>query len=196
MLCGMSVSPAAESPDLDTAVRALRDGGVIAYPTEAVWGLGCDPFNESAVLRLLRIKQRPVEKGLILIAGTVVQLDGLIDWNPLPLERREAVLASWPGPHTWVVPATTRVPRTVTGDHDSVAVRVSAHPQVIALCEAFGGVLVSTSANMAGQPAVTNRDDLDPTLLTQITATLSGEVGGRSTPSTIRDACSGAILRA
>ena len=196
MLCDMSASSVTESPDLDAVVRALRDGGVIAYPTEAVWGLGCDPFNQAAVLGLLRIKQRPVEKGLILIAATVAQLDGLIDWSTVPLERREAVLASWPGPNTWVVPATARVPRTITGEHVSVAVRVSAHPQVSALCEAFGGVLVSTSANLAGQPAATTRDDLDPVLLARIDAILCGEVGGRSAPSTIRDARSGATLRA
>lgn len=177
-------------------MRALRGGGVIAYPTEAVWGLGCDPFNEPAVRRLLQIKQRPVEKGLILIAGSLSQLDGLVDWDTLPVDRRDAVQASWPGPHTWVVPATARVPRVITGTHDSVAVRVSAHPQVVALCAAFGGALVSTSANLAGQPAATRRAALDPALLTRIDAVLAGEVGTRATPSTIRDARTGTVLRA
>src|SRR5690606_34913449 len=103
------------------AATALRAGGVIAYPTEAVWGLGCDPFDEAAVLRLLAIKQRPVDKGLILIAANAAQLDGLADWDALPRERRDAVLASWPGPHTWIVPATARVPRWITGAHAGVA---------------------------------------------------------------------------
>ncbi len=192
----MSAPFAAKPSDLRDAVRMLRDGGVIAYPTEAVWGLGCDPFNEAAVVRLLRIKQRPVDKGLILIAGALAQLDELIDWNALPEERREAVLASWPGPHTWVVPATARVPRVVTGDHASVAVRLTAHAEVVALCGAFGGPLVSTSANRAGHPAATRCDGLDPILLAQIDAVLAGEVGGRPTPSTIRDALTGATLRA
>lgn len=192
----MPAPPPVESPELDANTRALRDGGVIAYPTEAVWGLGCDPFNEPAVQRLLQIKQRPVEKGLILIAGALAQLDGLVDWDALPVVRRDAVLASWPGPHTWLVPATARVPRVITGAHDSVAVRVSAHPQVVALCEAFGGVLVSTSANLAGQPAATRRAELDPSLLNRIDAVLIGEVGIRTTPSTIRDARTGTVLRA
>ncbi|MGH6977933.1 MAG: Sua5/YciO/YrdC/YwlC family protein, partial [Brevundimonas sp.] len=134
------------------AAIALHAGGVIAYPTEAVWGLGCDPFDEAAVLRLLAIKQRPVDKGLILIAASVTQLDGLADWDALPDARRDDVLASWPGPHTWIMPATARVPRWITGVHDGVAMRVSAHPVVIALCDAFGGVLVSTSANPAAAP--------------------------------------------
>ena len=92
------------------AADLLRRGGVIAYPTEAVWGLGCDPFDEAAVLRLLALKQRAVEKGLILIAAAASQFDGLLDWNALPEARRAAVHASWPGPHTWIVPATGRVP--------------------------------------------------------------------------------------
>ncbi|QOW19704.1 threonylcarbamoyl-AMP synthase [Lysobacter ciconiae] len=192
----MPVPSSAATCDLPSAVRVLRGGGVIAYPTEAVWGLGCDPFDQTAVRRLLEVKQRPVEKGLILIAGALAQLDGLVDWSGLAAERCVEVRASWPGPHTWVVPATAAVPRVITGDHDSVAVRVSAHPTVVALCAAWGGVLVSTSANLAGQPAVTAIDQLDPELLARIDAVLAGEPGGRATPSTIRDARTGAVLRA
>ncbi len=192
----MPAPSAFDSPDLCATARVLREGGVIAYPTEAVWGLGCDPFNDDAVRRLLQIKQRPVEKGLILIAGALAQLDGLIDWSALPVERRNAVLTSWPGPRTWVVPAAMQVPATITGKHTSVAVRLSAHPTVVALCEAFGGALVSTSANLSGQRAPTIRADLDPSLLVRIDTVVSGEVGGRSTPSTIRDALTGLVLRA
>ncbi len=184
------------NPDLAAAVTVLRDGGVIAYPTEAVWGLGCDPFNEAAVVRLLAIKQRPVDKGVILIAGRLVQLDGLLDWEALPADRREAVLASWPGPNTWVIPATSKVPPTVTGAHDSVAVRISAHPKVVALCRAFGGPLVSTSANLAGQPPAFHREALDPVLLARIDAIVAGETDGLAAPTAIRDARSGATLRA
>src|SRR5688572_25705866 len=137
---------------LENAARAIRDGGVIAYPTEAVWGLGCDPFDEAAVARLLAIKQRDVAKGLILVAGERAQFDDLLDWSTLPAERLAAVEASWPGPNTWIVPATARVPRWITGAHHGVAVRVSAHPLVAALCGKLGGPLVSTSANRAGAP--------------------------------------------
>jgi L-threonylcarbamoyladenylate synthase len=132
------------------AVCVLRHGGVIAYPTEAVWGVGCDPFSEATVLRLLAIKQRPVDKGVILAAGALEQFEGLLDWSLLPTDRSEAVYATWPGPHTWIVPATGRVPHWITGAHDGVAVRVSAHPTVVALCAAFGGPIVSTSANIGG----------------------------------------------
>src|SRR5690606_23054211 len=116
-------------------------------PTEAVWGLGCDPANEAAVRRLLAIKRRDPGKGLILVAADRGQLQPWVDFAGLPRARLEAVLASWPGPHTWILPAGAAAPRWITGDHDGLAVRVSAHPQVVALCRAFGGPLVSTSAN-------------------------------------------------
>ncbi|AWV06111.1 Sua5/YciO/YrdC/YwlC family protein [Marilutibacter maris] len=183
-------------PELTTAVDALRRGGVIAYPTEAVWGLGCDPFDQAAVMRLLDIKQRPVDKGLILIASTPAQLDGLIDWDGLSPPQRDAVRASWPGPNTWVVPASARVPRWITGDHDSVAVRVSAHLSVIGLCDAFGGPLVSTSANLAGLPPAFLRDALDPALLQRVDAIAPGETGGMTAPTSIRDARDNRLLRA
>ncbi len=181
--------------DLDALVDVLRRGGVIAYPTEAVWGLGCDPFDQAAVLRLLALKQRPVDKGLILVAAAIPQLDGLVDWNALPTQRREAVLADWPGPHTWIVPATPRVPRWITGDHHGVAVRVSAHPVVSALCDAFGGALVSTSANSTGAPAPKTLAECDPELLAALDGIAIGETGGLERPTAIRDALSAAVLR-
>lgn len=180
---------------LDAAARSVRSGGVIAYPTEAVWGLGCDPFNEAAVMRLLAIKQRDVAKGLILVAGDRTQLDGLLDWTALPAERLAAVDADWPGPSTWIVPATRRVPRWITGTHNGVAVRLSAHPIVAALCEKSGGPLVSTSANRAGEPPAFARDQLDPALLVQLDGVSEGETGGLAAPTPIRDALTGAVLR-
>ncbi|HEY5804201.1 MAG TPA: Sua5/YciO/YrdC/YwlC family protein [Lysobacter sp.] len=178
------------------AGAVFRRGGVIAYPTEAVWGLGCNPFDEAAVTQLLAIKQRPVEKGLILIAGGLDQIDGLLDWEALPPPRREAVLATWPGPNTWIVPTTARVPRWITGAHEGVAVRISSHPTVIALCAAFGGPLVSTSANLSGEPPVLARNALDPRLLARLDGITEGETGGLGSPTTIRDARSGTRLRA
>lgn len=178
------------------AALRLHDGGVIAYPTEAVWGLGCDPFDEAAVLRLLAIKRRAMDKGVILVAGAAAQLEGLLDWTPLPRDRRDAVTATWPGPHTWVVPATARVPRWITGTHDGVAVRVSAHPVVVALCAAFGGPIVSTSANVAGAPPAFARDELDEALVAQLDGITTGETGGLTAPTAIRVAVTGAQLRA
>lgn len=185
-----------ERLNIDTAAAVLKNGGVIAYPTEAVWGLGCDPMNENAVLRLLAAKQRSVDKGLILIAANLEQLRLFLDLPALPSERLAEVLATWPGPHTWVMPATTHAPQWITGAHDSIAVRISAHPLVVALCHAFGGALVSTSANRAGAPAPRTQDEFDPALLTAIDGLVTGEVGTLARPTTIRDAHTGAELRA
>ncbi|MEE7546399.1 tRNA threonylcarbamoyladenosine biosynthesis protein RimN, partial [Xanthomonas sp. Kuri4-1] len=102
---------------LATAVAALRDGGVIAYPTEAVWGVGCDPRQPAAVQELLAIKQRPVEKGVIVVAADLDPLRPWLDLDRVPAERLHAVQASWPGPHTWILPASAQAPRWITGDH-------------------------------------------------------------------------------
>jgi L-threonylcarbamoyladenylate synthase len=177
------------------AVTVLRRGGVIACPTEAVWGLSCDPFDESAVLRLLEIKRRPVEKGLILVAAGVDQFDGLLDWDPLPPDRRDAVLESWPGPHTWIVPASAKLPRWITGAHDGVAVRVTAHEAMAALCRAFGGPLVSTSANPTGAAPPRELAELDPVLHAALDGVLEGRTGNLPRPTAIRNARTGEPLR-
>jgi L-threonylcarbamoyladenylate synthase len=178
------------------AARVVRKGGVIAYPTEAVWGLGCEPRDEGAVMRLLAIKQREVDKGLILVASHLDQLRPFLDIGRLPATRLAEVLACWPGPHTWVMPASPGAPRWITGVHPGIAVRISAHPTVVALCDACGGALVSTSANLAGQPAPVLRDALDPGLVAAVDAVTIGETGGLGSATPIRDALDGQVLRA
>lgn len=178
------------------AAARLHRGGIVAYPTEAVWGLGCDPFDAGAVERLLAIKQRPVDKGLIAIAAHVDQLKPLCDFSALPAERLAQVLATWPGPHTWVMPADAAAPRWITGAHAGIAVRVSAHPVVVALCDAFGGALVSTSANPSAAPPPRLLADFDPTLRAAIDGHVAGETGGLERPTPIRDALTGTALRA
>ena len=180
---------------IEQVAAALRRGGVVAYPTEAVWGLGCDPRDEAATLRLLALKQREVEKGLILIAADEAQLAPFIDMAALDAAQRDAVRASWPGPHTWIVPGSPAAPRWITGTHAGIAVRVSAHPVVIDLCNAFGGALVSTSANRAGEPAARVIAELDPRIVEAVDAVAGGETGGLLRPTEIRDARTGAVLR-
>jgi L-threonylcarbamoyladenylate synthase len=181
--------------DAPSAARALRSGGLVAYPTEAVWGLGCDPRDEAATLRLLALKERGVAKGLILIAADEAQLAPYVDFAVLDEAQRAAVRATWPGPNTWIVPASPDAPRWITGDHEGIAVRVTAHPAAAALCAAFDGAIVSTSANRAGRPAATAFAALDPVVLAGVDAVLEGETGGLERPSAIRDARSGAVLR-
>ncbi len=180
---------------LQDAVQQLRDGQVIAYATEAVFGLGCDPDNESAVLSLLTIKQRPIEKGLILVAADWSQLQPYVDWASIPSARLATALASWPGPYTWVMPAASQTPKWLTGQFNSLAVRVSAHPQVRELCLEFGRPLVSTSANLTGFPACRSAAEVADQLAGRIGTILPGEVGGSINPSQILDVLSGEVLR-
>lgn len=186
-------APASVSPD--QAAPLLRTGALALYPTEAVWGLGCDPADEAAVLRLLALKQRPVAKGMILAAADLDMLAPWLDLDALPAARLAQVRASWPGPHTWVMPAAATAPRWITGDHDGIAVRVSAHPVVVALCRAFAGPLVSTSANLAGEPPARRRQDLDPRVLQAVDLVVDGETGGLAQPTPIRVALDGQVLR-
>jgi len=177
---------------LRVAARLLQQGGVIAYPTEGVWGLGCDPFNEHAVRRLFDLKQRAEAKGLIIIAASMAQVE---DWlGELSPAQRAACAASWPGPYTWVVPA-TYAPRWLRGRHDSIAVRVSAHPGVQALCQVFGGALVSTSANVSGKPPARDATALRQQFGRGLDYILPGRLGGDGKPSEIRDARTGIVLR-
>ena len=176
-------------------LQALQQGGVIAYPTEAVYGLGCDPDNEAAVMALLAIKQRPVEKGLILIAANYSQLLPYVDDKAIPPEKRYQIFSSWPGHISWVLPASKTTPKWLTGQFDSIAVRVSAHPVVQQLCNAYGKPLVSTSANLSGQPAITDKVELQQSLGDKLSAIMPGPLGGATQPSQIRDALSGNIVR-
>ncbi len=170
----------------------LRAGAVIAYPTEAVWGLGCDPLNANAVYRLLAIKRRPVDKGLILIAADQAQLAPFV--QPPDALLRQRLDDSWPGPVTWLLPARPETPRWLRGRHASIAVRVTAHPLAAQLCRAFGGPLVSTSANAAGHPPA--RTAVQARLRCPgIDLVVPGATGGRQRPSEIRDARTGTVLR-
>ncbi|MFI3247276.1 MAG: Sua5/YciO/YrdC/YwlC family protein [Ferrimonas sp.] len=177
------------------AGHLLIDGGLLAYPTEAVFGLGCDPMNQAAVERLLHLKQRSPAKGLILVAASYGQLREFIDDQALTNAQRQTVLSSWPGPYTWIMPAKPTVPVWLTGQFDSLAVRVSNHPIVQDLCCAAGMPLVSTSANLSGQPALNDGQQVQALLGAQLDGVVLGDVGGNHAPSVIRDARTGAVLR-
>lgn len=177
---------------LEFARRRLEAGAVIAYPTEGVWGLGCDPNNEMAVRKLLAIKQRDVAKGLILVGASIEQfanyLKGL---DPTLLARLEA---SWPGPTTWLVPHNGYAPDWITGRHRKVALRVSAHQLVADLCNSFGGPIVSSSANIAGRPTPKWPWQVLQQL-PELEYLLPGHLGGANRPSEIRDLVSDTVLR-
>ena len=181
------------SNQIKEAVDVLRNGGVIAYPTEAVYGLGCDPCNDQAIQKVLELKQREREKGLILIAADFEQLRPFL--AEIDDALRQRVFASWPGPVTWLWPAKSEVSTWLRGQHTTIAVRVTDHPLVIELCRAFGGALVSTSANVSGQPPARNAEQVRAQFDDQLDYIIDDEVGGLAKPSQIRDVLSGKVFR-
>ncbi|HEX7381992.1 MAG TPA: Sua5/YciO/YrdC/YwlC family protein [Nevskiaceae bacterium] len=179
--------------DLAAAVTALRTGGVVAYPTEGVWGVGCDPRDAAAVDRVIALKHRDWRKGLILIAADFDALRSYV--QPTASDVLARALGTWPGPVTWVFPAGPGCPERVRGAHPTIAVRVTAHPLAAALCRAFGGALVSTSANQAGAPAALNAQDVRRQLGDGVDVVVPGALGGLAGPTAIRDVLTGAWLR-
>lgn len=172
--------------------KYLRRGGVIAYPTESCFGLGCDPRNPRAVQRLLRIKGRPERKGLILIAAHLHQLKPyLAPLNPAQIKQ---LSAKWPGPHTWLVPASHNCPFWLTGRHSTIAVRVTGYPAAARLCREAGMALVSTSANRSGQKSARTAREC-ARLFGRKVRIIQGRIGKQRKPSTIQDLATGKILR-
>lgn len=168
---------------LQQAVQCIRDGGVLAYPTEAVWGLGCDPANDAAIERILQLKERPWQKGLVMVAASWEQLQPWL--LPLLDDDLAHVRSTWPGPISWVLPCQPTVSRLLRGEHESLAVRVTAHPVVKALCEQVGP-LVSTSANPAGLEPARSLHEVQTYFKDSLDYLLPGALGGRAQPSEIR----------
>ncbi|WP_299796547.1 L-threonylcarbamoyladenylate synthase [uncultured Shewanella sp.] len=182
-----------QSPDEVQLI--IEQGGVVAYPTEAVYGLGCDPDNDEAITRLLALKRRPWQKGLILVASEYKQLLPYIDEDKLTDEQLDRVFAKWPGPFTFIMPIKPGISNLLCGSFNSIAVRVSSHPTIQALCQLTGKPLVSTSANHAGEPPALSAAEIGATFAGEIDALVAGSLGEERKPSTIIDAISGKVLR-
>ncbi|MEG1440736.1 MAG: L-threonylcarbamoyladenylate synthase type 1 TsaC [Hafnia sp.] len=183
-----------QKSSLANVLNALKNEKVVSYPTEAVFGLGCDPDSELAVHALLDLKQRQWEKGLILIAANYEQLLPYVDDAKLSGERREEVFSYWPGPVTWVMPAKPTTPQWLRGRFSTIAVRVSDHPLVQTLCLQFGKPLVSTSANLSGLEPCRTAQEVRLQFGNAFPV-VDAEVGGRLNPSEIRDALTGELFR-
>lgn len=173
--------------------KALQDGAVIAYPTEAVWGLGCLPAHEAAVNRLLALKKRPWQKGLILIASRIEQIMPYI--KPLEPGALEELQLNWPGPITYLLPASEKTPYWIRGKHEKVAIRVTAHPLCRAICDELGQPIVSTSANPAGKPPAKSLIRLRQYFGDSLDHIVPGDLGGNVSPSEIRDLITGEVIR-
>lgn len=175
-------------------ITLIKQQEVVAYPTESVFGLGCDPDSHQAVEALLQLKRRSWEKGLILIAANYQQLLPYIDDSQLTESQQQQMFDSWPGPVTWVVPAKKNTPNWLTGQFTGIAVRVSNHPLVKDLCQLYGKPLVSTSANLTGYPPCRTTEEVWEQFGKDFPV-LSGSVGDQINPSQIRDIISGKLIR-
>lgn len=178
------------------AIKTYENGGVLAYPTEAVFGLGCDPDNETAVEKLLTIKQRPVEKGLILLAASFEQLKPYVDISTLSESEISTMLSRWPDGISQVLPASTYTKAFITGKFNSIAVRVTSQPDVVALCNQLNKPIVSTSANLTGLPPASTWQQVEQQLADQVDYIIKGDTLGFTQPSKIIDAISGEVFRA
>ncbi len=169
----------------------LREGGVILYPTEGVFGLGCDPFNETAVRRLLKIKGREISRGLLLIAATWKSVRPLMALDPKRYERLWLTSA----PVTWVFPAAEQVPPWIRGDFNSVAIRVTHHHVAREICLNFSGPVVSTSANFTSLPPAMRLEDVDRRIVDAVDHIVAGEIGTLAKATPIYDVVTGKVIR-
>ena len=178
--------------DIEHAVKTVKSQGVIAYPTEGVWGLGCDPFSRSAVSKILDLKKRSVDRGLLLVATDIGQFEPFLEG----LERKyhEELDRNWPGPITYLVPDNGSAPRWVVGKHKTLGLRVSDHSLIKTLC-ALTGPLVSTSANISGLPAIKSADEIEEAFDQEIDYVLDGELGNLGKPTQIKNILTGEVLR-
>ncbi len=178
---------------IEQAADCLKMGKVVAYPTEAVYGLGCDPANEDAVRSILTLKNRGEAAGLILIADRFDRFSAYV--QAVPSEQLAMALATWPGPLTWLFPRARAVPDFLAGKHDTIALRVSAHPTCRSLCAAFGGAIVSTSANPSGAPPARGPTEVADYFGGALAGIVEGALGDQTRPSEIRELATGKTIR-
>ena len=177
------------------AAEVFNQGGILAYPTEAVFGLGCDPDNDKAVNNLLLLKKRSVDKGLILLAANYTQLLPYLDDNAINQAQRISILSRWPAPLTQVLPANSDISPLLCGAFDSIAVRITNHPDVIALCNLTNKPIVSTSANLSGQPPATTWQQVNIQLGNEVDFVIRTDTLGLLKPTCIIDGLTGRIIR-
>jgi L-threonylcarbamoyladenylate synthase len=175
------------------AINALNKGDIIATPTEAVYGLSVDPENLNAVEKLLNLKQRDPQKGFIIVASDISQLEPYI--QPLKPEILQKLAATWPGPVTWIVPAKPDLSPLIRGEHDTIAVRVTAHPVLAEICEDYEGALISTSANIEGEEPARSIEAVEEIFGHKVAIVVQGALGREQKPTIIKDALSDEVLR-
>ena len=180
---------------IEHAAEVFTRGGIIAYPTEAVFGLGCDPDNDEGVNKLLSLKERSVDKGLILLAANYAQLLPYLDNDAISQDQCALILSRWPAALTQVLPANNNISPLLCGVFNSIAVRVTNHPDVVALCNLTNKAIVSTSANLSGQPPATTWQQVEQKLGDKVDYIIKTDTLGFFKPTSIIDGLTGSVIR-
>jgi L-threonylcarbamoyladenylate synthase len=178
-------------PHVGTVHRALWSGEVIAYPTEGVYGLGCDPTLQAAVDRILQVKQRSHAKGFIVVASHWYQCQ---PWVNVTLAVSE-VQHMWATPITWLLPASQKCPPWLIGKYNTLAVRISHHPVICQLCASLNRPLLSTSANVSGHAPARCVTDVIGYFNKEVKVGCLGNCGPLQAPTPIKDYQTGVFLR-
>ncbi len=174
------------------AVKLLKRGGIIAYPTESVYGLGCDATNLNAIAQLLSIKNRPQAKGLIILVSHIEQAFEFI--APLNQQQIETIKQPNIRATTWLLNKSSHLSPLLVGKHDKIAVRVTSNPVAKNLCQLLNKPLVSTSCNLSSKPASSHVSIVRNQMKMKLNLILSGSCGGQL-PSRIVDLQSSRIIR-
>ncbi len=175
------------------AYQVIQAGGLLIYPTEGVYGIGCDPHNSEAINKLINLKKRNPNKGIILIASDFAMFEAFI--KPLSNEILEQISKYKSDPVSWIVPATEHCPGPLTGNRSTLAIRVSSHPFVQSLCKQLGHAITSTSANVSGQNPINNAKELNKAFGFAVDYIVPLPVGSLGKPTPLFDAISGQQLR-
>lgn len=189
----LSVTDWISHPQICRAAQLLQEQAVVAYPTESVWGLGCDPWSKPAVEKILQLKNRNVDKGLILIADCEERFEPFL--SSLGEDDLRRLREPTAKPTTWLVPNNGIAPLWISGGHDTLALRITGHPIAAALCALIGGPLVSTSANPQGMPAAISALEVENYFGRAVDYQTPGQVGASAKPSEIRHLISGELIR-
>ena len=173
------------------AANIIRRGGVLAYPTDTIYGLGCDPGNRDAVERINRIKNRPLSKHFILLAGSIEQLDPLLDIDDL--QQKKIMQAT--KPTSWIVKASRSAPAWLTDSDHQLTIRISQHPLVKRLCQRLGHAIISTSANPSGRHPAKNSLQIQQYFHSSVDKILASHTQLTARPSTIIRLSDNCIIR-
>lgn len=158
--------------DIERAVRVIRAGGMVAFPTETYYGLAVDPFNREALSRLFAVKRRPPDKPILNLVHDRSLLALMVRRVPEPYER--LISAFWPGPLTLIFEAREEVPVVLTGYSGTVGIRISSHPVASRLAAAYGGPISATSANLSGLAAAVSAGEVTDQLGPDVDLVLDG----------------------